>query len=74
MVAMLGPDNTLYQHAVYVLYHSVPNSWFTCLRQTAAQYSLPDPLQILVSSPPKPQYKANVKSAIRGYWHVTLVR
>ena len=48
--------------------------WFPCLRQTASQYSLPDPLQILVSPPPKLQFKAKVKSAINDFWHVTLVR
>ena len=74
MVALLGPDNTLYQHAVYMLHHSVPNSWFTCLRQTAAQYSLPDPLQILVSPPPKLAFKAKVKSAIKSYWHDNMTR
>ena len=73
MVAMLGPGNTLYKHALYMLHHSVPNSWFFSLRQTAAQYSLPDPLQILVSPPPKLQFKGKVKSAIKEYWHATLV-
>ena len=74
MVALLGPENTLYQHAVYVLHHCVPNSWFSSLRQTADQYCLPDPLQILVSPPPKLAFKAKVKSTIKGYWHDTLVR
>ena len=74
MVAMLGPNNTLYQHAAYMLHHSVPNSWFSSLRQTADQYCLPDPLQILISPPPKLEFKAKVKSAIKGYWHDTLVR
>ena len=74
MVALLGPDNTLYQHAMYVFHHSVPNSWFSCLRQTAAQYSLPDPLQILSSPPPKLQFKGKVKSSIKEYWHATLVK
>ena len=74
MVALLGQVNTLYQHAVYVLHHSVPNSWFSLLRQSAALYSLPDPLQILVCPPPKLEYKAKVKSAINEYWHATLVK
>jgi hypothetical protein len=74
MVAMHGPDNTLNQHAMYMLHNSIPNSWFFCLRQTAAQYSLPDLLQILVSPPPKLRFKAKVKSAINDFWHASLVR
>ena len=74
MVAMLGPSNTLYQHGMHMLHHSVPNSWFSSLRQTAAQYALPDPLQVLISPPPKLQFKAKVKFAIKGYWHDSLVR
>ena len=57
-----------------MLHHSVPNSWFSSVRQTAAQYSLPDPLQIMVSPPPKLEFKAKVKSAVKGYWHASLVR
>ena len=74
MVGLLGPDNTLYQHGVYMLHHSVPNSWFSCLRLTANKYSLPDPLQILVSPPPKMEFKAKVKAAIRSFWHAHLAR
>ena len=74
MVSLLGPDNTLYQHGVYMLHHSVPNSWFSCLRLTANKYSLPDPLQILVSPPPKIEFKAKVKAAICSFWHAHLAR
>ena len=74
MVGLLGPNNTLHQHGVYMLHHSVPNSWFSSLRQTAAKYSLPDPLQILVSPPPKLEFKAKVKHAITSFWHASLVR
>ena len=57
-----------------MLHPSVPKSRFSCLRQTAPRYSLPDPLQIMVSPQPKLQFKSKVKSAIKGYWHVNLVR
>ena len=54
MVVMLGLGNTLYQHGMHMLHHSVqtPGSPPSSLRQTAAQYALPDPLQVLVSPPP----------------------
>ena len=73
MVAVLGPCNLLHQHGLYMLHHSVSRSWFVCLRQVCVQYSLPDPLQVLVCPPPKLEYKSRVKSAIRSYWHAALV-
>ena len=73
MVALLGPSNTLHQHGVYSLHHSVPNSWFSHLRIISLQYSLPDPLQILVSPPTKSSFKANVKATVKNYWRVSLI-
>ena len=70
MVTLLGPGNTLYQHALYMLHHSVPNSWFSCIHQTAVQYSLPDPLQILVSPPPKLQYKSKSRLPL---WNTAMI-
>ena len=73
MVALLGPGNILQRHALYMLHHDVQNSWFVQLRQTSVQYSLPDPLQVLASPPPKLLYKSSVKTAVFSYWHTTLV-
>ena len=72
MVALLGPGNILHQHGLYMLHQEVPNSWFVQLRQTCAQYSLPDPIQVLTSPPPKPVYKSLVKTCIRSFWHKNL--
>ena len=72
MVAKLGPSNILFQHSVYVLHHSIPNSWFVDLRTLTLQYRLQDPLQTLMSPPLKSKYKSVVKSAVRGFWHAEL--
>ena len=73
MVALLGPSNTLHQHGMYCLHHSVPNSWFSQLRALSLQYSLPDPLQILLSPPTRPAFKTEVKTAITSYWRGSLI-
>ena len=73
MVATLGPSNILYQHGLYVLHHSIKNSWFTQVRGLSQQYSLPDPLQTMVSPPPKKTYKCCVKTTISAYWRDCLI-
>ena len=69
MIAKLGQSSILFQHAIHVLHFSIPNSWFTVLRSLATQYTLPDPLHILVSPPLKQQFKSLVKSAVKAFWH-----
>ena len=73
MIALLGPSNTLFQHGVHVLHHSIKNSWFTQVRDLCRQYSLPDPLQTLTSPPPKGPFKSSVKSAISTFWRSHLI-
>ena len=63
MIASLGPSNTLHQNALFMLHHHVRNSWFIEVRALSRQYSLPDPLQILTSPPPK------TKKVLNLYWH-----
>ena len=73
MVALLGPGNVLYQHGIYILHHSIKNSWFSQVRELCHQYSLPDPLHLMISPPPKRSFKAEVKSAIISYWRASLI-
>ena len=73
MVATLGPDNILLRHGLYILHHSIKNSWFSQVRDICQQYSLPDPIQILTSPPHKRSFKAEVKSAISSYWRASLI-
>ena len=73
MVALLGPSSNLYQHGIYVLHHSIKNSWFTQVRDLSHQYSLPDPIQILISPPPKRSLSTDVKSAITCFWRASLI-
>ena len=68
MIVNLGPNNILHQHGIYILHHSIPNSWFSQVCVLSLQYSLPDPLQILVSPSPKPNFKLKVKTAIVAFW------
>jgi hypothetical protein len=73
MIATLGPANILYKHGVYILHHNVKNSWFSQVRDLSHQYSLPDPLQIMISPPPKEKFKAVIKSAISSFWRDSLI-
>ena len=73
MIAHLGPTNILYQHGIYFLHHSIQKSWFSQLRSLSVQYSLPDPLQRLVSPSPKRQFKKTVTNAITVYWRNILI-
>ena len=73
MVAMLGPSNILHQHGVYVLQHSIKDSWFSQIRDLSQQYSLPDPIHILTSPPLKQSYKTDVKKAIFSFWRTSLI-
>ena len=73
MVALLGPSSTLYKHGIHVLHHSVKNSWFTQVRDLSHQYSLPDPLQILISPPPKRFFKSIVMNKITFFWRASLI-
>ena len=73
MVALLGPSNILYQHGIYVLHNSIKNSWFTQVRDLSQQYSLPDPIQTMITPPLKRSYKAAVKAAIISFWRASLI-
>ena len=73
MVAMLGPSNILHQHGVYVLQHSIKDSWFSQIRDLSQQYSLPDPIHILTSPLLKQSYKTDVKKAIFSFWRTSLI-
>jgi hypothetical protein len=73
MVALLGPSNILFQHGLYALHHSIKNSWFTRVRDLSQQYSLPDPLQTMISPPPKKAFKFDVKAAITSFWRHSLL-
>ena len=72
MIACLGPSNILHQQALYMLHHHVKNSWFIGVRALSQQYHLPDPLQVLISPPPKHQYKSAVKKAVCLFWRTQL--
>ena len=73
MIALLGPANILYQHGMYILHHSIKNSWFFQVRDLSNQYSLPDPLKIMISQPPMERFKADIKTAIFSYWRDSLM-
>ena len=73
MIALLGPMNTLYQHAIYILHHSIKNSWFSQIRTLSNQYSLLDPLQVLISPESKYKFKSHVKQKICEYWRTSLI-
>lgn len=74
MVALLGQFNILYQHDLYVLHHSIKNSWFTQqVRDLSQQYSLQDPIQIMISPPTKKTFKSGVKTAISSFWRDSLI-
>ena len=51
----------------------IQNSWFSQMRMLSQQYSLPDPLQILVCQAPKLKFKSDVKTAIVAYWRTILI-
>ena len=74
MIALIGPSNILYQHAIYALHHSIPNSWFSQVRSLSVQYSLPDPLQTLVAPETKLKFKSQVKMSICRYWRSSLIK
>ena len=57
-IAVLGPGNILYQHGIHILHHSIKNSWFSQVRELSQQYSLPDPIQIMISPQPKKTFKS----------------
>ena len=74
MIAKLGPHNILWKHGIYILYNEVKHSWFTQVRELTQQYSLPDPLLTLTSSPvSKLAWKGAVRRAITAFWHRKLV-
>ena len=72
MIARLGSQNTLFKIAVYSLHYEVKGSWFCLLRETARQYSLPDPLQVLCNPPEKKPWKNSVKEMVCAFWHKKL--
>ena len=73
MVAVLGSSNILFQHGLYVLHHNIKSSWFAQVRALSQQYSLPDPIQILISPPPKNTFKSDVRTAISSFWRDALI-
>ena len=58
---------------MYILHHNIKNSWFAQVRDLSQQYSLPDPLQIMISPPPKISFKSAVKTAISSFWRDSLI-
>ena len=73
MIARLGPTHVLYRHALYFLHHQIKSTWCHEVRELSIQYSLPDPLSILLDPPSKVALKKLVKSSITAYWHQTIV-
>ena len=73
MIAKLGPTHVLHHHAIYILHHRIPTSWFSQVREITLLYSLPDPLVTLTSPPTKAVWKSAVKSAVCRHWHDKLV-
>ena len=59
--------------SIVVLHHCIKNSWFTQVRDLSQQYSLPDPIQIMISPPTKKTFKSDVKTAIFSFWRDTLI-
>ena len=69
MIARLGRGNILHQHGCHILLSNSPGkSWFTTLRSICQEYSLPDPLLILQTPPPRESWKKLTKSKVIDFW------
>ena len=66
MIARLGSNNILHQHAKNILSSSggKSHSWFYQIRITCSQYKLPDPVAILTEPPLKAPFKKLAKAKI----------
>ena len=71
MIARLGPNNILHQHATQVLSspESFRSSWFLSVKEMCQIYSLPDPMHILASPPSVKSYKQTTKQKVLEYWN-----
>ncbi|KAK3104737.1 hypothetical protein FSP39_008965 [Pinctada imbricata] len=49
------------------------NSWFTTLVQIHEKYELPSPITLLENPPNKNQWKTQYKTAVKKFWHDSLV-
>ena len=67
------PAPALVHKHQFTLHHSIRNSWFSQVRDLSQKYSLPDPMHILISPPPKRPFKAMVKTAISSFWRAMLI-
>ena len=74
MIARLGPQNILHQHAIYVLLSPPPNckSWFLSVRLLTQQYALQDPIIILQSPPTQCQWKSQCRSKVIDWYEKKL--
>ena len=74
MIAQLGPEHILHQHACRVLTHRCPSphSWFHQVGQLCSQYHLPAPLSILTDPPTKSSLKRLIKSRVVDFWETKL--
>ena len=80
MVARLGPTSILHRLATYTYTSlssfpctpSSPSLWFLQIRQTCAQYSLPDPQVVLASPPTKGAWRAATHRQVEAYWGARL--
>ena len=67
------PNDPLNGHAKYVFQEqNQPKSWFSQISKICETYSLPQPLHLLLSPPPKEAIKKQCKQRILDFWQVTL--
>lgn len=79
MIARLGSRSPLYRYGVHILSSQPPpvrtasKIWFLQVRAICLRYGLPDPLQVLLSPPPKQRWKTSVSRQILSYWRANLL-
>ena len=68
------PENILNQHARNIFSNITisPGSWFHQIKSLCNKYSLPHPLALISSPPPKEVLKAKVKKHVIDYWEQKL--
>ena len=70
IISKLPCNDPLRAHAHYALTESPPSarSWFHQVRHLCLQYSLPDPLHLLLNPPTRLAFKTMVKTNVNKYW------
>ena len=74
MLARQGPASILHRLATFILSgptitnQASRNLWFFQVRKLCSQYSLPDPLDVLASPPPRGKWKRQVNCQVQTYW------